>query len=573
MTTKVRVRRPKPSTLIVPAAALCFLWLGGAHAALDVAPDAPGPEEVEAGSTAAFDFAAAEAMDASLDALLSKAASDGSVRVIAMFEEPASAGSDVERTEAVASFQDAVVSQVEAHALSPIRRFTYTAGIAFETDGAGVQALLADPNVVSVQEDTLNAPALYDAIPLIDADDAWALGFQGSGKTVAILDTGVNESHPFLDSGKVVSEACYSTTSGTRSTSLCPGGVSSSTASGSGADCDLTFSGCGHGTHVAGIAAGFAGASSKGTIYGVGRRANVIAVKVFSRFDSSSDCSPAPAPCVLAYTSDVIAGLERVYALRNSYDIASANMSLGGGRFTGDCDTDSRKPIIDQLRNAGIATVASAGNSSYRDAMGAPACISTAISVASSDKDDTYSSFTNVSPTTDVIAPGGSICSSVNGSPNCGGSGSTGFGFKSGTSMSAPMVAGAWAVMKSKNGFASVSSVESALEASGKSLTDDRTGGTLTKPRIDLDGALARLGAGPSRGFYWDHCQHVWQSGSTTWCWLKAGGFWISSSNDLWEEQFIKASASRSKTSNYSHYVGYNVTSTGTIDYIRIWEY
>jgi hypothetical protein len=65
----------------------------------------------------------------------------------------------------------------------------------------------------------------------------------------------------------------------------------------------------------------------------------------------------------------------------------------------------------------------------------------------------------------------------------------------------------------------------------------------------------------------------VWQSGTSTWCWLKAGGFWISSSNDLTEEMFIKAAASRSKTRNYSHYLGYNVTANGTINYVRLLEY
>ncbi len=199
--------------------------------------------------------------------------------------------------------------------------------------------------------------------------------------------------------------------------------------------------------------------------------------------------------------------------------------------------------------------------------MGYPACISTSISVGSTTKSDTVSSFSNVSASTDVWAPGSDICSSV----NAGGVGSnrpcgTGYGFANGTSMAAPHVTGAWAVMKSKNGFASVASIESALEASGRSIRDTRSGGIWTKPRIDLDGALARISAGPQRGFTWDHCRDVWQSGSTTWCWAEAGGFWINSSNDQTEKVFINGAAS-------DHWVGYNVSASGAITYVRLWNY
>jgi subtilisin family serine protease len=271
---------------------------------------------------------------------------------------------------------------------------------------------------------------------------------------------------------------------------------------------------------------------------------------------------------VKAYRSDQIAGLNRVYALRNSFNIAAANMSLGGGNYAGTCDTDPRKPIIDSLRNAGIATVISAGNSGYKNAMGAPACISTSISVGSTTDSDTFASYSNVSASTDVLAPGGGrpgvdpgtqIYSSTNSS-------NTSYGNKRGTSMAAPHVAGAWAVMKSKNGFASVSSIESALEASGRLIRDTRSGGTHRKPRIDLDGALARISAGPQRGFTWDHCRDIWQSGSTTWCWAEAGGFWISSSNDQTEKVFINGAAS-------DHWVGYNVSASGAITYVRLWRY
>jgi subtilisin family serine protease len=60
-------------------------------------------------------------------------------------------------------------------------------------------------------EDTLSAPTLADSVPLIGADVAWAAGYSGAGQAVAILDTGVDKTHPFL-TGKVIAEACFSST-------------------------------------------------------------------------------------------------------------------------------------------------------------------------------------------------------------------------------------------------------------------------------------------------------------------------------------------------------------------------
>ena len=77
-------------------------------------------------------------------------------------------------------------------------------------------------------------------------------------------------------------------------------------------------------------------------------------------------------------------GLERVYQLLTSYNVAAVNMSLGGGQYfdQATCDRDNKatKAAIDNLRAAGIATVIAAGNSAYTDSMGAPGCISSAVS-------------------------------------------------------------------------------------------------------------------------------------------------------------------------------------------------
>ena len=79
--------------------------------------------------------------------------------------------------------------------------------------------------MISIEEDTPSEPNLAQSGPLIGASAAWADSLSSAGQTVAILDSGVDGSHPFL-SGKVVSEACFSTNGVTANgsvKSLCPG--------------------------------------------------------------------------------------------------------------------------------------------------------------------------------------------------------------------------------------------------------------------------------------------------------------------------------------------------------------
>jgi Subtilase family. len=74
-----------------------------------------------------------------------------------------------------------------------------------------------------VVEDTINAPTLPQSVPLIGADQDWNRGFDGTGMVVAIVDTGVEVTHPFL-AGKIIEEACYSSTVTGRSSRCAPMG-------------------------------------------------------------------------------------------------------------------------------------------------------------------------------------------------------------------------------------------------------------------------------------------------------------------------------------------------------------
>lgn len=370
-----------------------------------------------------------------------------------------------------------VMDEISGYDASSIKDFEYVPYVALKVNATGLASLQASANVLDVEEDGLKRPSLTQSVALIGANNAWSNGYTGAGQTVAIIDTGVDKNHPFL-AGKVVSEACYSTAAG-GSTSLCPGGVPTSTATDAGLPCGISDD-CSHGTHVAGIAAG------KGSNFsGVAKDSNIVAIQVFSRFDSATRCDGNP-PCALAFTSDIIKGLERVYELRNTYPIAAANLSLGGGQYSADCDSAeaATKSAIDLLRSAGIATTVASGNEAYTNALGAPACISTAISVGSvSDTTVGVSSFSNSSSRLTLLAPGGGITSSVPGA---------GFETWSGTSMAAPHAAGAWAILKQKMPRASVVQVLDAFTATGQGIKDSRN--EITKPLIKVDAAVALLG-------------------------------------------------------------------------------
>jgi subtilisin family serine protease len=369
---------------------------------------------------------------------------------------------------------------------SKIKRFDTIPFLALSLSPQALDILSTTPGVIDIQPDRLARPSLAHSVPLIGGATATSLNITGQGQAVAVLDTGVEKTHTFL-SGKVVSEACYSSNDTYYgSTTVCPGGAQQSTAVGSGVNCPSNIAGCDHGTHVAGIVAG-----QNASFHGVAPSANIIAVQVFSRFPSSSGfCSAGESYCALTYDSDQIRGLERVYALRGSYSIASVNMSLGGGYYssqaTCDSDNSAQKLAIDNLRSVGIATIIASGNDGYSTGMGSPGCISSAISVGSTTSnasglsDNRVSTFSNSVNFLDLLAPGQTINSSVPGG------GYEGF---NGTSMATPHVAGTFALLKQRFPGEGVDSLEARLKSSGLPIVDTRNG--LTFPRIDLTTALA----------------------------------------------------------------------------------
>jgi subtilisin len=353
--------------------------------------------------------------------------------------------------------------------------------IALEVTPAGLAALeSASTDVARVLEDEILRPVLADSVPLIQGDQAWAAGYDGSGTTVAVLDTGVDSNHPFL-AGRIVDEACFSTRSNV-SLSACPDGTDQQIGVGAAAPCTSVFE-CLHGTHVAGIAAGN-GSLAGQPFSGVAKGADVMAVQVFSIITDPGTC--ASGNCLGAFSSDIIAGLEYVYGLAASRYVAAVNMSLGGSStFTTTCNSQPYKPAIDNLRAIGVATVIAAGNSGSGNGLSAPGCISTAVSVGSTDKQNQVSSFSNVAPFLSLFAPGSSITSSVPGG---------GFNAYSGTSMATPHVTGTWAILRQAAPTAGVGLILDVLRQTGLPITDTRPiGAGTTIPRVSIFEALGAL--------------------------------------------------------------------------------
>jgi subtilisin len=427
-------------------------------------------------------------------ALREKAAGKGArviVRLAAPFspEGGLAGGQALAQRQAIGQIQDAALAKLAGQKVTVHARYEHIPFLSLEVDAVALDLLSRLPEVTGIQEDVFQKPFLASSNAVIGSGVAWAKGLTGAGQVIAVLDSGVDKTHPFFSSGahnKVVSEACYSSniSSGGDSynwTSLCPGGVTASTAPGSGVNCAVSLSAdCQHGTHVAGIAAGNDGV---GPNFGVARDADLISIQVFSKFCYyANDCE------IGSWLSDELAGLERVYALAGTFHIAAVNVSLGTtsnsyyNRQTCDSDNPALKAAVDNLRSIDVATVGAAGNDYGSYYVYAPACISSAISVGSTDDDDQVANFSTVGPAVDLMAPGVSITSSVPGG---------GTATLNGTSMSAPHVAGAWAILRQQHPSASVSNVLAILRAtavpvSGFGYSDMR--------RIDIGKAVT---AGP----------------------------------------------------------------------------
>jgi subtilisin family serine protease len=403
-------------------------------------------------------------------------------RVIVALREPqdsvAGAGAALQmRTDAIRDLQDRVLQRTIS-GLELYARWTAVPGFAALVTEEQRQRLEADPEVVRVDDDVEVRATLGQSVPLIGGNTVRGAGWTGSGVTVAVIDSGIARNHAELP-GAVVAEACFCSNA---SGGCCPNGSTVQTGTGAAADDH------GHGTHVAGIIA----ARGIGSSPGVAPAASLVAVKVL---DSSGRTS----------TTEMVSALD--WIINNRPDVDVVNMSLGTDvRFAGACNnatswTISLANAINTLVNRGTVVVVASGNDADGAAMSAPACIQNALAVGavydaalgsqswaagctdSSTAADQIVCFSNASSALDLLAPGSAIVSLS----RFGGTVSN-----NGTSMAAPHVAGAAAVLMQRQPSITPAQIETTLESTGVPRFDSRNGSTY--PRINLLAAVNSLG-------------------------------------------------------------------------------
>ncbi len=324
-----------------------------------------------------------------------------------------------------------------------------------------LDAIRSLPGVVSVTADKLLHPSLDDSVPHIGGTVAPANTALGQGWSVAVIDSGTDVSHPAL-AGAVVVEACFATDS--FGGGACPNGSTVQIGSGAAAPAPGSF----HGSHVSGIAT----ARATGGPRGVAPSAGLVAIRA-SHLDPSGE--------ELFWESDVIAALDWIESVSSTYDIASVNMSLGGGPIVGNCDASNPSwlPVLAAVKVAGVTAVVSSGNESSSTGISAPACLTDTVAVGALTSTFTaVASFSNSGSMLDLVAPGSSITSTDD---------AGGYVTATGTSMAAPHVAGAVAVLRSAAPCITPDQVREAL-GTGPAIVDSRNG--LSRPELDLGTAV-----------------------------------------------------------------------------------
>ncbi|MFJ4845543.1 S8 family peptidase [Streptomyces sp. NPDC088733] len=303
----------------------------------------------------------------------------------------------------------------------------------------------------------------------IGAPEAWAAGYDGKGVTVAVLDTGVDATHPDLKD-RIDAQKNFSGTPD-------------------------TVDHVGHGTHVASIVAG-SGARSGGKYKGVAPGARLIIGKVLDDTGEGDE-------------SGIIAGMQ--WAVAQGAKVV--NLSLGGPDTP---ETDPVEQAVDELSaSSGALFVIAAGNSGPgASTIGSPGSAAAALTVGAVDRDDTIADFSSRGPAADgtlkpdLTAPGVDIVAAHAAEGVEGDPAADGYVSMSGTSMATPHVAGAAAIIAQEHPDWNGERIKAVLTgsaepAAGVSAFVQGTG------RTDLGRAVVQqVTSGPALGFgiaQWPH--------------------------------------------------------------------
>ncbi len=302
------------------------------------------------------------------------------------------------------------------------------------TRGADGAVVPGTAGVAKLWYDAKAKVTLDQSVPQIGAPEAWALGYDGKGVKVAILDTGAD-----LNNADIAPRI-------TASQSFVAG--------------QSVQDGHGHGTHVASIIAG-SGANSDGKYKGVAPEADLLIGKVLDNTGHGAD-------------SSILAGME--WAVDQGADVVS--MSLGGPDAPGD---DPLTEAVDSLSaSSDTLFVIAAGNSGPGEStLGTPGAADAALTVGAVDKSDALASFSSRGPRLgdmalkpEITAPGVDIVAARAAGTNLGTPVGTDYTTLSGTSMATPHVAGSAAILKQRHPDWSGQRIKAALTAHAKSAAD-----------------------------------------------------------------------------------------------------
>jgi subtilisin family serine protease len=351
---------------------------------------------------------------------------------------------------------------------------------------AALLSLANRPDVDWIRLDGKKRPldsVASNAQSLMHSDQANALGATGTGQAIAIVDTGVDYGVDAMGGGGFPNSKVV-------------GGTDTADNDNDPMDCD------GHGTSVASIAASTAG---------VAPAAKIVAIKVFTSTDATNgSCADT------ADDSVILAGVDWAIDHRAQFNIGVINLSLGGAFEDsldhGYCDADvpDYASAFDSAIAAGMVVVVASGNDGTANALSAPACVTSAVSVGAvysqtsssqtwlDDKGatqcvdaptapDQVVCFSDSASNLSMLAPGAFWVVAKKGS---------GVNLFAGTSASAPAVSGTVALMRQLRPGLPPESLTGILRSTGIPLTDPRN--SVTTPRVD---AFAAVSFDPSHFF------------------------------------------------------------------------
>ena len=396
------------------------------------------------------------------------------VRVIVALREPTTSVANLSlRNDEVHGVQGRVLDRLQPNDFVLTHRWASLNAFAGEVTLSGLRTLLADPEVLMVDEDPIAYMDLAETAALIRVDQVRGAGTTGRGVTVAVLDTGVDTHHPDIRDG-LAAEQCFCNSAG--GAGCCPNGTAEQSGPGSAEDDN------GHGTNVTGII------TSDGRVAppGIAPDAMVVVVKVLDKTGSGT-------------STGILSALD--FIINKHPEVKVVNLSLGlGNLFPGVCDsaasfTTAFASAVNTLRGRGAVFFASSGNNGSSSQIAVPACIGNAIAVGAVYKGDVgtitfgctdattaadrVACFSNSDSQVDVLAPGAPVTSA-----GIGGGVSTFVG----TSQACPVAAGVAALILSAHPGLSPDAVEAAMKNTGVTVTDPKNG--LSFRRIDAKAAV-----------------------------------------------------------------------------------